>query len=84
MKIIRWEASYFRLSNKIDVAASNYKNLIAKTFDANIKKNEGQSPIKLIGNKKKYLRFFLDRTRTLVLRAGFLCERSRAQVKLRT
>ena len=73
MKIVLWEASYFRRQNNIETK----KALLWKLSDI---KNE--SCKRYLGNKEQKAMFYFDRTCNLVLSIPFLRARLGAQVKL--
>ena len=67
------QAFYIRHWDNNQVAAWNYKSLIPRTFDKNALKIKFASPIYVKKNKWTFFQVFFVRTRTLVLRASFLC-----------
>ena len=73
MKIIHWEASYFKHSINIQAAAWNYKSLIASGICWKHIKSESQKSYSVRKNKKQCLQFFFSQARTLILYAKFIC-----------
>ena len=73
MKIIHWEASYFKHSINIQAAAWNYKSLIASGIWWKHIKSESQKSYSVRKNKKQCLQFFFSQACTVILYTKFIC-----------